>query len=326
MVKKKWLWRNTTTGAWYVRLKGAYHRIRAAEGTPDFDREYWEILSGRRAEAKTSWNALIDSYMRSDRWTNLKPRTRGDYERVLRYLQEKIGSRDVGRLIRKDVIAAQDANRDRTRFANYVAQVMSVLCEHAIDIGWRADNPAKGVRALKTPEERRSPHVPWTDSAVALFRAEASAEARLIFELGVGSVQRPTDWTKFRWNDYDGDALRVVQGKTGKALHLPCTAQLKAALDAAPKKGLTILTMKDGRPLSYRRMAQIMRDERARLGLDAYDLHALRYRGVMELAWKGCTDDEIASYSGHASKAMIAKYAGEARQRTLAQQARAKRR
>jgi hypothetical protein len=35
---------------------------------------------------------------------------------------------------------------------------------------------------------------------------------------------------------------------------------------------------------------------------------------VQELAWAGCTDDEIAAFSGHASIAMIRKYAGEARQ------------
>ena len=72
-------------------------------------------------------------------------------------------------------------------------------------------------------------------------------------------------------------------------------------------------------------MAEIMRRERARLGLLAYDLHALRYRGVMELAWAGCDDDEIAAYSGHASKDMIRRYAGEARQIMRARQAREKR-
>ena len=45
----------------------------------------------------------------------------------------------------------------------------------------------------------------------------------------------------------------------------------------------------------------------------------------MELAWAGCDDDEIAAYSGHASKEMIRKYAGEARQITRARQARDKR-
>lgn len=325
MVKKKYLWQHPD-GRWYVRLRGKYHRIDAAEGTPDFDRKYWEILNGKRAEAKTSLKALIASYRQSDRWSGLKPRTRSDYERVLLYIEEKIGEFDVRRLTRKDVIRAMEANRDRIRFANYIPAVLSILAEHGIDVGWLKDNPAKGVRKLKTPPEKQQEHVPWPDDAVALFRAEASEEARLIFELGIGSVQRPDDWTKFRWNDYRDGALQITQGKTGVSLWLPCTEPLRAALDRAPRRGLTILTRQDGRPLPYRRMAQIMRDERKRLGLERYDLHALRYRGVMELARVGCDDDEIASYSGHASKDMIRKYAGIARQRMRAAQAAAKRR
>ena len=77
--------------------------------------------------------------------------------------------------------------------------------------------------------------------------------------------------------------------------------------------------------LSYRYMADLMLKERKRLGLEAYDPHALRYRGVKELAWAGCDDDEIAAYSGHATKEMIAKYAGEARQEMRARTARGKR-
>lgn len=98
--------------------------------------------------------------------------------------------------------------------------------------------------------------------------------ARLIFELGIGSVQRPDDWTRFRWNDFDGTGLRVVQQKTGRELCIPCTGFVIEALGTAPKKGLTVLTKQDGTPLPYRRMAQIMRDERKRRGVETYDLHA----------------------------------------------------
>ena len=149
--------------------------------------------------------------------------------------------------------------------------------------------------------------------------------ARLIFELGIGSVQRPDDWTRFRWNDFDGTGLRVVQQKTGRELCIPCTGFVIEALGTAPKKGLTVLTKQDGTPLPYRCMAQIMRDERKRRGVETYDLHALRYRGIHELALHGCTDDEIASYSGHTTKAMIEKYAGAVRQRMRAGQAHKKR-
>ncbi|MEP3345738.1 MAG: hypothetical protein ABJN34_12870 [Litoreibacter sp.] len=61
------------------------------------------------------------------------------------------------------------------------------------------------------------------------------------------------------------------------------------------------------------------------MGVEAHDQHALRYRGVMELAAAGCTDDQIASYSGHSSKAMIIKYAGMARQKMRASEAAMKR-
>lgn len=77
--------------------------------------------------------------------------------------------------------------------------------------------------------------------------------------------------------------------------------------------------------MDYHAMARVMVRERKRLGLMAYVQHALRYRGVMELPWAGFTHDEIASYSGHTSKAMIIKYAGEASQFKRARQADAKR-
>ena len=168
--------------------------------------------------------------------------------------------------------------------------------------------------------------------AVRKWRAEAEPLPRLIFELGVGTAQRPGDLVDFTWGDFDGENLCLRQNKTGKPLVLPCTPELRAALvearsgmAAAPHPSRPILTLNSGQRMGYRRMAVIFRAERVRLGLEAYDLHALRYRGVMELAWAGCNDDEIASYSGHSSKDMIRKYAGEARQIMRARQAARKR-
>ncbi|MGP9789622.1 site-specific integrase [Roseinatronobacter sp. NSM] len=330
---KRWL-HEPKPGLIYVRKGGRYlGQITAPENTEDFDRQYWEILSGKRFAAKTSWSELIKSYRQSYRWTKLKHATRVTYEHVLVYLETKNGSKDMTRLQRRDVIAARDANLHRHKFANDIPRVMSVLCEHAIDIGWIKQNPAKGVPKIPTPIEKQQPHIPWPDVAVEKFRTEASPRARLIFEIGVGSVQRPGDWVGFTWGDYDGDNLRLAQGKTGTKLVLPCTEALKEALDdakarlgAAPHPSRPILTTQKGQRLTYSGLSQVMRKERRRLGLSAFDLHALRYRGVQELAWKGCTDEEIAAYSGHFSIDMIRKYAGEARQIMRARQAREKRR
>ena len=331
MVSKKYVWHHAS-GRIYVRIRGERHRITAAEGTEEFDRQYWEILTGKRAEAKRSWGALIDLLRKSDKWADLSPRYRQDLEPVFGYLVDKIGKADVARLAPSDIYDAMEKNRHRVRFANYIPTAISMLSKLAIRKRWRADNPAIGIEPLKMPKAKKKPHLPWPEWAVAKMRAEAEPLALLIFEIGVGSVQRPGEWVDFTWGDYDGATLKLRQNKTDVALTLPCTPQLKAALDAAraalpvaPLPSRNILTKPDGNPMGYHYMANLMLTERKRLGLEAFDQHALRYRGVYELAWAGCSDEEIASYSGHMSLAMIRKYAGEARQIMRARSAAAKR-
>ena len=334
MKRKKYLW-NHPSGRVYFRRGKLLVRMLALEGTAEFDAQYWEIMTGKRAEAKRSWAALIEVVRNSDEWADLSPRYRKDLDPVFGYLIEKMGNRDVARLTQADIYDAMEANRHRVRFANYIATAVSMLSKVAVKKRWRLDNPAIGVSPKAMPKAKRKPHVPWPDWAVAKFRAEASETARLIFEMGVGTVQRPGDWPDFTWGDYDaaGDGLlRLRQNKTDKPLELPCTVELKRALEQAkaglsyaPLPSRSILCTPSGGKMGYRYIAELLLKERKRLGLQAFDQHALRYRGVMELAWAGCTDDEIASYSGHTSLAMIRKYAGEARQIMRARQARIKR-
>ena len=83
-VRKKYLWQHSS-GRWYVRKcvngKMLYlGRITAQEGTADFDHQYWEIVSGKRAEVKTSWTALIAAMRETDKWANFSPRYRKDLE------------------------------------------------------------------------------------------------------------------------------------------------------------------------------------------------------------------------------------------------------
>jgi integrase len=323
-------------GYLYFRKGGKYlHRFTAPEGTAEFDRQYWEVMTGKTMEAKRSWAAAIQILRESDRWAEKSTRYRQDLEPVLAYLIDKIGKRDVARLTQADIYAAMDKNKHRVRFANYIPVAISMIAKEVIRRRWLNENPAKGIERLAVPKDRRQPHVPWPDAAVERWRTEAGPVERLIFEIGVGTVQRPGDWVGFTWGDYDpaGDGtLRLRQNKGDKPLILPCTVALKAALDNAkaalpfaPLPARHIITKQDGSRMEYRRLAELMLAERRRLGFEAYDLHALRYRGVMELAWAGCDDDEIMSYSGHSTKAMVRKYAGEARQIMRARQARAKR-
>ena len=64
---------------------------------------------------------------------------------------------------------------------------------------------------------------------------------------------------------------------------------------------------------------------RKRIGAEAYDIHGLRYSAAAELAALGCNDELIQSVTGHQTRAMVAKYAGPARQKTRAKEAQEKR-
>ncbi|MCE8431770.1 tyrosine-type recombinase/integrase [Rhodovulum sulfidophilum] len=331
MTRKKYLWQHQS-GRWYVRKSGRYYPITATEGTSEFDAQYWQILNGRAAQARRSWSPLIAELKRTEKWAGFSPRYRKDLEPILLYLEDKIGSKDVSLLRPKHVYEAMDANTHRVRFANYIPVAVTLLARLARRKGWRADNPAENIERLAVPKHRQKPHYTWPDDAVQKMRDEGAELPRLIFEIGIGSVQRPGGWVGFTWGDYDGKRLSLVQNKTGLPLKLPCTEELRKALNRAKKKLATpvsperpILARKDGSAMSYFTIARIMREERAKLGLSKYDLHALRYRGVKELAYAGCSDEEIGSFSGHISKSMIRKYAGEARQEMQAQKAHAKR-
>jgi hypothetical protein len=77
--------------------------------------------------------------------------------------------------------------------------------------------------------------------------------------------------------------------------------------------------------MGYNYLAAPMQRERKRQDLEAYDLHALRYRGIRDLASAGGNDDEIARYAGQSTKATTAKHPRQARQEMRLRQAQEKR-
>ena len=318
----------------YAKPKGIYFqrrgwltvRFTSTPGTPDFAREYALILQGTpplNAGTRTFLN-LIRLYQNSEKWEKLAPRTKSDYQTVLTYIEAKMGTLPPERMQRKDVIRARDSNAQTIRFANYVVQVLRILFEHAIDLGWREENPAKKVSTLASTGPGR---VPWPADMITAYRAAAplGTRQRLIFEMLLGTGQRIGDVLKARWDDIEGGGINVRQGKTGARLWLPFTRDLKAALDATKKTGLTICAGPSGIPAIYRVGADLMLAVRKKIGAEAYDAHALRYTAAAELAALGCTDEVIMSVTGHKTSAMVAKYAGPARQKARATEAMNKR-
>jgi integrase len=302
-------------------------RINAKPHTPEFAREYAIILSGARPAyaGKQTFTALVAAYKRSSKWRDLSPRSKSDYQKVLDWVIDKLGPLPVARMERKDVIRAQMANADTLRFANYIVQVLRILMEYAIDLGWRKSgtNPAKGVKSLPSA---RPPREAWPVDLVQAYRAAASGRALLIFELCIGTGQRIGDVLRMGWADIEGDGINVRQGKTGARLWVPLTPRLRAVLAEAPRIGLTFCAWGPrGQPTHYRTAADLVMAVRRKIGAEAYDMHGLRYAAAAELAALGCNDELIMAVTGHKTSAMVARYAGPARQKARAKEAQEKR-
>lgn len=304
---------------WYFRRRGEPTVRLPDPSEPDFLRAYEAARDRKAARRPSRANiaGLIDSYQDSPRWEKLAPRTQRDYRLVLGHIRKSAGEMSVSAITRPAIISARDRNRARPRFANYLVQVYSILCEHAVDIGWLKANPVKGTKLLKLGDG----HKVWPAKAIEAYRAAATGNALLIFELCLGTGQRIGDVLKMRWPDIEGGAIRVKQGKTGNELWIPLTPGLAGLLGAADKKGLTIVAGEDSKPLSYRRAAYAVDQHRAAAGAAGYTIHGLRHSTAAALAEAGCTDAQIAAVTGHKSLRMVAKYRAGAAQKRLAKEA-----
>src|SRR5690554_6126324 len=121
-------YRKGKKGYVYFERRGLpVQRIKAEPGTPEFAAEYARILNGVAPvpQGKT-FRALIARYKRDRRYMKLAPRTKSDYDKVLTFIDAKLGHLPPDKMQRKDVIRARDANADALRFANYIVQVLVV--------------------------------------------------------------------------------------------------------------------------------------------------------------------------------------------------------
>lgn len=312
-------------GIYFQRRKWPTRKFKNEFGTPEFWQEYADILSGdaKPIEPRIStrtFSALIKDYHRSPRYRKLKPRTALDYDKYLEFFRSVMGDANPAKMQRKDVIRLRDANADKVYFANYSLRVLRILMEHCVDLGWRETNPAKGVSELKTEKKEREP---WPTHLLSKYRdtCPIGTRERLVMELCVGTGQRIGDVLEMRWSDIQDGAVFVKQNKTNKELWVPILPELQAALDAASRHSLFIVTNERGtNRWSYRGASQAVRKVREQIGAADYDIHSWRYNAACELLEAGCEDDLIAAVTGQ-SPAMVLHYTKKVRQKIRAVQA-----
>ena len=318
----KYVYRKGRNRLLYFERGGRRHRIHDEPGTDAFWSTYARLLRGPAAEPTRTIRKLIELYRRSDKYRRLAANTRRSYETHMSYLIETAGRVDPATLRRVHVVQMRDALADTPTRATRCVRFLSVLLSFGSDIGWLDQNVAQGVEGLKG---KRPPRQPWPQDMVDAYRAHATGRPLLMFELLIGTGQRIGDVLRMQWGHVEDGGILVRQGKTGAKLWVPFTARLSDMLAAEPRRGLFLVSQRDGRPVSYQLAWKEIRQVREAIGAQAHDVHALRHSAASELAALGLDDQHIASITGHTSSGMVRLYAGAAAQRARAEEVRDRR-
>lgn len=268
--------------------------------------------------ADGTFDRLLQLYFSSPEYLRLARSTQIAYRRVMeRFVDdEKIGHRLVREMKREHVKTMLSKRSTTPGAANDLLKKIRILLHFAIDSGWRRDDPALRLKKFAEGEFHT-----WTDDEIARFEARwpIGTTERTAFALLTYTGQRRSDVVRMAWADVEDGLMSVTQQKTGAKLAIPIHPELARALDARHRDHDVILTTMFGKPFSANGFGNFMATKIAEAGLpDRCVTHGLRKAAARRLAEAGCTANEIAAITGHATLSEVQRYTKAAEQRHLA--------
>jgi integrase len=307
--------------------------------SPQFMEAYQAAMSGEPPKRTTiiapkakqgGFAALAASYFASTTFLALKPITKSRYNNAIERLCKStdkngtmIGTLGAATLRREHVVALMTAKAELPDRANLLRRVLRALMQHAIEIGMRDDDPTRDVKAIK--RKNADGYHSVTDAEIAQFEARhpVGSKARLALALLLYTGQRRSDVVTMGRQHIDKrtGAIHVKQFKTGVELTIPVHQDLQAIIDATPSEHLTFLTTEFGKPFTAEVFGQWFRQRCTEADLPHCSAHGLRKAAARLLAEAGCTANEIASITGHASLREVQRYTKAADQTRLAEAA-----
>jgi integrase len=299
-------------------------------GSKEFMASYKTALAGKDAptrEPKTrgepgTFSRLATQYFASPEFLRLRIRTQYVYRLFIERFLAEHGHRLVAEMRRDDVKKIMALKATTPGSANDLLKKIRTLIKFAIDTGWRTDDPTLRIKTFPEHEFHT-----WTEDEIAQYegRWPVGSRERTAFALHLYTGQRRSDVAHMAWTDVAGNAINVVQAKTGVRLIIPLHANLAAMLRAWPRKHVVMLTTAFNKPFSDAGYGNMMADAIAAAGLpDRCVLHGLRKAAARRLAEAGCTEKEIAAVTGHTTLKEVARYTRAADQKRLAEGAVAK--
>jgi integrase len=275
-------------------------RLPGQPGDSEFVAAYNEAIAGKRPKSGETLASILDAYQDSQALCGLSERSQKDYKIHLRSIGREFGTFPIEALADRAARGEFLQWRDRLakvspRGADYLFSVFARALSWALDRRLVPVNPL-GKRG-RVWRGNRNDRV-WGDVEEANMRAACGPALRLALAVAVWTGQRQGDILRLTWAAYNGDVLRIRQGKTGKEVLVPASSMLKAELAATARTGLYIVSH-EGRPFTTDGFKTSWGRATERAGAKGLTFHDLRGTFATRCYECGATDAEVASVTGH---------------------------
>jgi len=265
-----------------------------------------------------SFAALAASWYQDGEFKALSPSSKITYRRIIDAFLEKNGDKGVATLEAQHVRDMLKGKSDTPAAANRLRSILRLLLRHAVEHGWRRDNPMLDVRRVK---HRVKGFAVWTNADLTAYESRwpIGTRERLAFELLLMTGQRRGDVIRMGPRDIRDGGIEVRQGKTGAALLVPIGAELQVAMDACELVGTgTFLITRYGNPFASGTAFYNWFKDKAHAAGVKKPLHGLRKANQRIIAEQGGTAKQAMAVSGHMTLSEAERYQRDADQPTLA--------
>lgn len=295
-------------------------------GTAEFTAAYhnWErtgkIQNGAAKVIPYSFDDLIARFYRSKEWAQIKESTQYTYRGELERFRAQFGNRSAVDMAARHVAKRIESMATTPSAANNLRKRLGQLFTLAIQLGWRTDNPAKSVKAIRI---RSTGFTTWQEEHIAQFEAHwpVGTRERLAFDLALHTAQRKSDVRVMGPQHVTDGAIRVKQLKTGKDMLIPIHPRLAESILATKTGHLAFIVTNRGAPFSTKSFGMWFSRQCKSAGLEGFSMHGLRKAASRRMAEAGLTNQQIKAITGHVTDSEVARYTREAEQALIARKA-----
>jgi integrase len=232
--------------------------IKAAARAQVLNEEWMAIKNAGGTDAPLpsgTFGWLCGQYERSGWYKDLAHRTRETYDMGLRVLTgSPLAKRQVAAISRGDVRRLMDRVHE-TRSDEYqrkIAKVLRRVLAYGVELELIKVNPASNL-GIKSNKPRRQRWQPGHVNAFVAAAIEAGYPGwALAVMLAYDTTQRLGDVLKIQHGHFDGEGVKVTQGKTEKEVWCPLAPETIALYRRIERRAVTMVYGTSGRPITNR--------------------------------------------------------------------------